>query len=185
MNISLRYATPKDAVLIADISRQTFYDTFAPDNAKEDMDKFMSEQFTRGRLIMEVGAPGNTFLLAYAGNAVAGYVKLRTGKEPDELKAFSSIEIARLYVLKDFIGHGIGAKLMQASIDIAMEQGRQVIWLGVWEKNRRAIDFYTRWGFQKFGEWDFQLGDDLQRDWMMKKDLTANQSSANHSLKQL
>ena len=44
-------AAKKDAELIADISRQTFYDTFAEHNTKEDMDKFMSEQFTRGRLM--------------------------------------------------------------------------------------------------------------------------------------
>ena len=135
------------------------------------MDKFLSEQFTRGRLILEVGAPGNTFLLAYVDDTVAGYAKLRTGMEPNELKALPAIEIARLYVLKEYIGYGVGARLMQASIDIAREQGKQVVWLGVWEKNQRAIDFYTRWGFQKFAECAFQLGDDVQTDWMMKKEL--------------
>jgi len=88
-------ATREDAVLIADISRQAFYDTFAADNTKEDMEKFLEEQFTRGRLMMEVGSPENTFLLATIDNEVAGYVKLRDGKLPDELKCSTALEIAR------------------------------------------------------------------------------------------
>ncbi|RYF87336.1 MAG: GNAT family N-acetyltransferase [Chitinophagaceae bacterium] len=172
MSISIRMATREDAVLIADISRQAFYDTFAADNTKEDMEKFLEEQFTRGRLMMEVGSPENTFLLATIDNEVAGYVKLRDGKLPDELKGSTALEIARLYAVKEFIGKGVGAALMQVSLDIARKKQKQFVWLGVWEKNKRAIDFYTRWGFEKFGEWDFLLGNDLQRDWLMKKALT-------------
>jgi ribosomal protein S18 acetylase RimI-like enzyme len=172
VNISLRHATKDDAALIAEISRQTFYETFAADNTNEDMDKFLKEQFTKGRLMLEVGARENIFLLAYCDDDVAGYVKLNEGKTLEELKDISSIEIARLYVLKDFIGKGMGAELMQASIDIAMEKEKKIIWLGVWEKNERAIAFYTKWGFKKFGECDFLLGDDIQRDWLMKKALT-------------
>jgi len=55
MDLTVRYATNNDATLIADISRQTFYETFAAENRKEDMDKFLREQFTKGKLIMEVG----------------------------------------------------------------------------------------------------------------------------------
>ncbi|HUC79307.1 MAG TPA: GNAT family N-acetyltransferase [Flavisolibacter sp.] len=172
MSLFLREATRDDAVLIADISRQTFYDTFAADNSKEDMDKFLSEQFTKGKLMLEVGYRENTFLLAYLNDAVAGYVKLRDGKLPKELNGLQAMEIARLYVVKDFIGKGIGASLMKASIERASSAGKHCVWLGVWERNQRAIDFYHRWGFEKFGECDFLLGDDWQLDWLMKKSLT-------------
>ena len=171
MNVSLRYATRKDAVLVADLSRQTFYETFAEQNHPEDMQKFMDEQFTRGRLIMEVGAKENTFLLAYVGSEVAGYVKLREGKKPPSLGTHSALEIARLYCATQFIGKGVGKALMQRSIDIARERGKKVVWLGVWEKNQRAIDFYTAWGFTTFAETEFLLGNDLQRDFLMKREV--------------
>jgi ribosomal protein S18 acetylase RimI-like enzyme len=171
MNLRFRSATRNDAELIADISQQTFYDTFAADNSEEDMDKFLKEQFTKGRLMLEVGAPENDFILAYADEEMAGYAKLRDGKVPVELRNTPSLEIARLYVLNDFLGKGIGAALMKICIEAARAKQKKVIWLGVWEKNKRAIDFYTRWGFEKFGEWDFLLGNDLQRDWLMKKEL--------------
>lgn len=167
----LRYATIDDAALIADISQQTFYDTFAADNTPEDMAKFMNEQFTKGRLMLEVGTSDNIFLLAYNDEKVAGYVKIREGKKLPALDGKASMEIARLYVVKDFIGTGVGKLLMQAAINVAQEKNKEVVWLGVWEHNRRAIAFYTSWGFEKFGECDFLLGNDLQHDWLMKKDL--------------
>ena len=52
--IIIRLANENDAELVADLSRQTFYESFAGDNTKENMDKFMNEQFTKEKLIDEV-----------------------------------------------------------------------------------------------------------------------------------
>ena len=172
MGFSLRYATKKDAELIADISRQTFYETFAAQNTPKDMNKFMREQFTKGKLMLEVGAAENTFLIAYCHTEIAGYVKLREGRVPKSLGTKNALEIARLYALNHMIGKGVGKILMQASVDIAAKRNKEVVWLGVWEKNQRAIDFYIKWGFEKFDETDFLLGDDVQRDWLMQKRLS-------------
>ena len=169
MTLVIREATVEDARLIADISRQTFYETFAPYNSTEDMDKFLNEQFTKGKLIMEVGARGNIFLLAYEGHDIAGYVKVRDERVPLGLGAVTALEVARIYAVTNHIGKGVGSLLMQSCIDVAREKNKEWLWLGVWEKNHRAIEFYTKWGFEKFDETDFLLGDELQRDWLMKR----------------
>ncbi|RYY40002.1 MAG: GNAT family N-acetyltransferase [Chitinophagaceae bacterium] len=169
---TLRTATIQDAELIADLSRKTFYDSFAPDNTVEDMDIFLSQQFTRGKLMLEVGRPELHFILAYVDDVVAGYVKLREGKLPQQAVSGTALEIARLYAEQAFVGKGVGAALMAESIRIARERNKQWVWLGVWEHNARAIAFYQRWGFEKFGECDFHLGRDIQRDWLMRKDVS-------------
>ena len=46
-----------------------------------------------------------------------------------------------------------------------------LIWLGVWEQNPRAIAFYTKWGFVEVGAQTFRLGSDLQRDLVMAREL--------------
>lgn len=166
MPITIREATATDAEAIADLSRQTFYETFAPHNTEADMEKFMTEQFTREALIAEVGAPGNMFLLALDNDEPAGYARLR---ESEKDKTLHQIEIARLYAATKRIGKGVGKALMQACIDVARAQQKKTIWLGVWEKNHRAIQFYTAWGFEKVGEHDFVLGNDVQHDWLMEK----------------
>ncbi len=61
--ITIRKATAADAGMIADLSRQTFYDSFAADNTPGDMDKFMNEQFTREILMAEVTAPDSIFFV--------------------------------------------------------------------------------------------------------------------------
>ncbi|MBO9563942.1 MAG: GNAT family N-acetyltransferase [Niastella sp.] len=169
--ITIRIATSSDAVMIADLSRQTFYDAFAADNTPENMDKFMNEQFTREKLIAEVSDPASIFLLATINDEIAGYARLRESSNPPELSDLPSIEIARIYAVTTTIGKGVGSALMQRCIAIAQEKQRSVIWLGVWEHNKRAIDFYTKWGFQKFSEHIFVVGDDPQTDWLMKKKL--------------
>jgi len=174
MSIVIRQATMEDARLIADISHKTFYETFAPYNTKEDMDKFLNQQFTKGKLILEVGAKENIFLLAYDGDQIAGYVKIRDERAPLSLDSVNALEIARIYAMSEMIGKGVGSKLMQACIDLAEEKKKDYLWLGVWEKNQRAIDFYTKWGFEKFDNTDFLLGDDLQKDWLMRKKISDN-----------
>lgn len=168
MTYTLRTATTTDAALIADISRQTFYDTFVADNKPEDMEKFLAEQFTREALMMEVGLAENHFVLALDGEQVAGYLKLRTGRKQEGIDG-SSLEIARIYVTKPYIGKGVGKVLMQSGLDEAARRGLSTVWLGVWEHNHHAINFYKAWGFEKFGVCDFILGNDLQHDWLMKR----------------
>lgn len=167
----IRYALPAEASLIADISRQTFYETFAESNTAEDMEKFMNEQFSRDTLIKETEEPGSIFLLAYDDAEPIGYAKMRDGEKHSEFNGFTSIEIARIYALKKSIGKGVGRELMQKCISIAREMNRDIIWLGVWEKNERAIQFYRKWGFEKFAEHEFILGNDVQTDWLMYKRL--------------
>ena len=167
--ISVRFATSQDAELIADISRQTFYDTFASQNTVEDMNKFLNEQFTREALINEVSAKDNIFLLAYDQDEPVGYVRLRDNNNPPSLGSTNAIELARIYATPTSIGKGVGKALMQKCIELAEKGKKDFIWLGVWEKNQRAIDFYTKWGFEKFADHDFVLGNDVQKDWLMKK----------------
>lgn len=170
--IIIRVAGPEDAGLIADISRRTFYDTFAKHNTGEDMRIFLEEQLPREKQMAEVGAPGRIFLLAYLGDESVGYASLReTAEPPQGLAGVSAIEIVQLYSEQKTIGKGVGKSLMQACVDIARSLNKEWIWLGVWEQNQRAIDFYTKWGFERFGEHIFLVGLDAQTDWWMKKKL--------------
>ena len=170
--IRITIAGKQDAMIVADLSRRTFYDTFAPHNTVENMDLFMNTQFTRKQLISQVGAPGNTFLLAHLEDRAVGYARLFEGTElPGDLAGTRSIEVARIYADQNVIGKGIGKALMQACIDLARQKGMEWIWLGVWEHNHRAIGFYEKMGFAIFDRHIFLLGQDVQYDWCMRRKL--------------
>jgi len=163
-SIIIKIADKTEAELIAELSRQTFYDSFEMYNTKENMNKFMNGQFTKEALMAEVGAAGNIFLLAYLAGEALGYARMHKGENPQELGDVSAIEIARIYAVQKEIGKGVGRLLMERCIEMAKEKNEKVIWLGVWEHNPRAIAFYLKWGFEKFGEHPFMLGDDRQTD---------------------
>jgi ribosomal protein S18 acetylase RimI-like enzyme len=171
LEITIRYASAEDAEIIADLSRQTFSETFGFLNTKENMNKFMTEQFSREMLINEVSEPDNIFILVMSDETPVGYAKMITNSTLPELGNKGAIEISRIYVLNSSLGAGIGPELMRKCVFIAKEMKCEIIWLGVWKKNPRAIAFYTKWGFEKFAEHPFKLGDDVQTDWVMKKEL--------------
>jgi len=158
--------------MIADMSRRTFYETFAHQNTPEDIALYMDKQFTRESLMAEVGTPGNTFLVAWLDEQPVGYVRLLEHAPPSEIGEGTGIEIVRLYAEQSVIGKGIGRALMQSSIDLAREKGLQWIWLGVWEHNHRAQAFYRKWGFEEFGNHVFFVGLDAQTDLWMRKRLS-------------
>jgi ribosomal protein S18 acetylase RimI-like enzyme len=170
--IRVDMAGQADAELVADLSRRTFNDTFAPHNTQENMELFLQTQFTREKLMEEVGAPRNTFLIAFLDDRPVGYARLYEGTElPPGIAGTNAIEISRLYAEQQLIGKGIGKALMEACIDLARERGREWIWLGVWEHNYRAIAFYEKMGFEIFGRHIFLLGRDVQYDWSMRRRL--------------
>ena len=53
---------------------------------------------------------------------------------------------------------------MESCIEEGVRRGHDVLWLGVWEENRKAIAFYERWGFGRVGTEIFDVGGDRQRD---------------------
>ena len=119
---TIRYATVEDADLIADLSRKTFYETFGYVNTKENMDKFMADQFNREKLIKEVTEPGNTFLLAFDSDIPVGYVRMREGQKFPQFDNKDSIEIARIYAVNTYIGTGVGQQLMIAPLELKYVQ---------------------------------------------------------------
>jgi len=170
MATNITIVAEKEAPLIAELSRETFSETYASYNTKENMELFMSGEFAYDKLIHEVGTPGTTFFLARYNNAPAGYAYLREGRQPGFEKN-EALEIVRIYVKANFKRQGIGKELIANCIRLAREKKIKFLWLAVWQKNKAAIDFYKSQGFHKFGKQVFMLGKDAQKDWQMKMDL--------------
>lgn len=153
------------------IAKQTFFDTFSPQNTKENMDKYLNEGFTREKLIAELENKGSEFYFAISGHDVIGYLKINFGDAQTELQDENSLEIERIYVEKDFHGKKVGQILYDKALEIAVSKNLKFVWLGVWEENRKAIHFYKKNGFVEFDKHIFKFGDEEQTDIMMKKEL--------------
>lgn len=133
------------------------------------MKSYLEKNFNPGQLELELKEEGTTYLLAQHGDSVVGYAKMKKQVQPDGLEEENCIEIERIYSTKEYLGKKVGKTLMEACLNLARQRGHKVVWLGVWEHNPRAIEFYEKWGFRKFGSHLFMLGNDLQTDLLMKK----------------
>jgi diamine N-acetyltransferase len=168
-DVSIRRANPEDAGLLAELGARTFSETFAADNASEDMAAYVAASFNLARQTDELADPASTFLIAEVGGLTAGYAQLHAGEPAEGVEGAKPVELVRLYVSREWLGRGVGEALMRACVDEARRAGHGTIWLGVWERNGRAQAFYRKWDFRAVGEHVFQLGSDPQRDILMER----------------
>jgi ribosomal protein S18 acetylase RimI-like enzyme len=167
--LNIQPASPDDAGIIADMGARTFEAAFGADNRPEDMQRYLSLNFSPARIKELMSDPATTFLLACEDQRPVGYAVLRASKNHIAKIGPDALELVRFYVEADTIGRGYGSALMCACLEEAQKNGHATIWLGVWEKNQRAIRFYRKWGFTRVGTQEFVLGSDLQRDYVLAR----------------
>jgi GNAT superfamily N-acetyltransferase len=165
----IRCATAADSELLASLGAETFADTFSADNTPENMAAYLSASFSPARQAREIADPASRFLILESDDHPVGYAHVHVGSAPQAVRGRRPMEIVRIYARRHWIGKGVGARLMDACLVQAVEAGCDVVWLGVWARNARAIRFYLKAGFRQVGVQTFQLGKDTQQDWIMAR----------------
>lgn len=170
---SICQATTDDAKILTDLAYTTFWDAFAhhPKNAPDDLAHYMRQAFSLEQITAELSDEKSIFLIAEIDGEAAGYAKIIIDNIEPGITAEKPVELSRLYSHQKFLGQGIGQTLMDACFGRAVEESRDVMWLGVWEFNPRAQRFYEKNGFQVVGKHVFQLGSDPQTDLLMQKEI--------------
>jgi len=173
-SMNIRPANVSDAGALSQLAASTFVETFGRENTVEDMARYVAEAFTTEQQAAEIADPGGVVLVAEhfsdSGDAeLLGYAHLVSGDVPASVRGTAPIELKRLYVARAWHGRGVAQLLMHAAIEAARARGAQTLWLGVWERNPRAVAFYAKHGFVRVGEHTFVLGGDAQTDWLFAR----------------
>lgn len=166
--IRIRKASISDLEIIQEISTKTFVETFAAANTPENLENYIQENFNAAQVASEINNSESIFYLANLGTNTLGYLKLNFGKAQTEIHSLEAMEIQRIYVLKAFHGKKIGQLFLNHAVKLGQQSGVDSIWLGVWEENHKAIEFYSKNDFADFGKHTFTLGDEVQTDILME-----------------
>lgn len=158
----VRHAVPSDAGALAELAARTFSDTFAAQNRAEDIEAYLAQTYGEQQQRREIEDPEIVTLLVMDGDAPIAFAQLRGSSSE-----YGDVELARFYVDRGQHGRGVAQTLMNATIEAARELGGELLWLGVWEHNARAIRFYEKCGFRDAGSHPFLLGSDVQTDRVM------------------
>lgn len=159
-------ATIEDANVLSILAKKTFFDTFTGTCTADDMDNFLEENYNKSKLEQELSNVDDYVFLAKINDENIAYIRFREDYSGfDELKSFKSLELNRLYVQQEFKGKGIAQELINFMNQFAIENSYNLIWLGVWEHNERAKNFYIKNGFINTGySHPFPIGNIPQTD---------------------
>ena len=160
----LRRAVAADAPSLAVLAERTFRDAFGARNSPENMDLYCARAFSAGIQLGEIEDRGLVTTIAHGENRMIGFSQLRPLHAHASVVAARPAELKRLYVVPEWHGRGVANELMQDALDTAAREGCDVLWLGVWEHNPKAMAFYRKFGLEIVGTHAFMLGQDRQRD---------------------
>lgn len=160
-----------DVQLLTAISRETFIAAFETDNNPDDFKTYIDSAFNERQIKSELLDVNSEFYFVYRDTDLVGYFKINENEAQAEPFGSNALELSRIYVLRPFQGQQLGHQILLEIIDIAIRKQKTNLWLGVWERNIRAIHFYERHRFKKFDTHSFYIGNDKQTDWIMHLDL--------------
>ncbi len=171
MDIEFRKCTRDDLTYLVQISKSTFCEAFEADNDPEDFNAYMDSAFSTTQLQKELSQEHTTFYFVIGKGQVLGYFKLNEFDAQSEFHEVIGIELERVYITSGYQGKGIGRQVLNQIFEIAKTRKKHYVWLGVWQRNPRAIKFYEAYGFQKIGTHPYFIGNDKQTDWLMRKEV--------------
>lgn len=161
---TIRPVELKDVDVLRSLGEATFRETFGAQNSKENLDAYLAKSFSLANVEAQLKAPHSEFYFASLNDKIVGYLKLNTSDE--------GLEIERIYVVAAAQGQRIGKALYNFTLDLAKTRKADWLWLGVWQENTKAIEFYKRQGMEVFDTRQFQLGSELQDDFLMRLKIT-------------
>ena len=175
-SLAVRRAQVNDAAMLAELGARTFRESFGAENTPENMAAYLEIAFDVSLIARELADLRVTYLVGEIGNAAASYAMVREVDAPASVSGPSPLELVRFYVDDPWHGTGVARMMMDACDDEARRRGARTLWLGVWERNPRAIRFYEKCGFRDVGSHEFVLGEDVQTDRVMERAIPARHS---------
>lgn len=169
--IKIEQAGREQAEIIVELARKTFVETYGEYNDPLNMEHYVNEHFADTVIREELEDAHSRLFIAYLDGEAVGFAKLRDNRTGKSLEGIRALEIQRIYVLKEYQGYHVGKALMEKIHEIAREGRYQTLWLQVWQQNLKALKFYQKAGFVVYETTGFQLGKELQQDFLMRYDL--------------
>lgn len=174
--LTIRELTRNDIPQLREIAIRIYRDTFSGQNAPENMEAFLERDYSLASFDREFDEAGSACFFACDGDTPVGYLRLRRNNEAEAQLGSNTIELHRIYVDINYQGRSVGRELMQFALGYARNLKVDWIWLGVWEHNPRAQEFYRKWGFERFSEHAFHMGNEVQTDWLLRKKIDGRET---------
>ncbi|WP_295530263.1 GNAT family N-acetyltransferase [Novosphingobium sp. Chol11] len=171
--MTLRLATPADALALADLGRRAVSAKFEHLYKPEDFAAFMEKAHSDAALARELADPGMRIAVVERGGALAAFCKLVLDSTlPREFsQPHQPLELKQLYTDPAQIGGGMGSQLLTWAVAQAQAEGADEVQLTVYSENHDAQRFYERRGFAKIADIEFWVGNHCDPEFLYARKL--------------
>ena len=167
----IRQAVNGDALLIAALATVTFYEAYFEQDDPHDLAVYLTETFSPDSVRDQLNDPDHRFYILFRNTRAVGYAKLRDAEPHPSVRSRDAVELQRFYLVERVWGTGAGRRLLDHCFKAVAEMGKDAIWLGVWEENKRGLAFYTKHGFERVGTLEYPYGDSVGINAVMQRSL--------------
>lgn len=148
---AVRVARVDDIAGISSVAHQTWRATYSGLIPNEDINAFLSSNYSLDRLAFIRDSMGDGMLVAASDDQVVGYVMVTKDRN-------GVAQIWAIYVLPGWQRKGVGSLLWEAAVNRARQLGSVELVLWVLAENTSARRFYERQGAIPAEERDFPVG---------------------------
>lgn len=165
----IRRAEAADAQALVAVGVQTFNETFAHLYSAADLAAYLAEAYAPARIAADLADPAKAMWIVEQDGRTVGYALAGPCGLPHAEVTGACGELKRIYFTKDAQGGGLGQALFAEVMRWLQADGPRDVWIGVWSENHRALRFYGHQGFDKVGEYDFPVGQTLDREFILRR----------------
>jgi len=165
----IRRATADDAETLSALGTLTFRETFAHLYPPQDLEVFLADAYGLARTRSDLADPAKASWLVEVDGEAIGYALAGPCGLPHDAVTPTCGELKRIYFLKARQGGGLGGALFAEVMAWLLKDGPRDIWIGVWSENFGAQRFYERQGYEKVGEYGFEVGRTVDREFILRR----------------
>lgn len=170
---TIRTAVEEDAEALSTLAMTSFSDTFGYTYTPDDLSHYLATTYSPTIQKQEILSNHLKVFVVFEKEStqMMGYAMLNPSSIEVGITGPHPLEIKRLYIAKEYHGTGAAHLLMEVLFKSIDECGAKTIWLGVWESNFRAHNFYQGYGFVKVGQHVFTVGNHQDVDYLFQLNL--------------
>lgn len=143
----------------------------AVDGIRLEMATYIDKRFSPEYIKKAIESNTKTLIVAYVNQTPIGVAEIILDTICP-IRKVQTPELSKLYVLERFYGKGIGYQLLKEVENELFKSGFKELYLEVFTENPKAIAFYERQEYQKIGQVDFPMQDNVYKNWVMIKSLS-------------
>jgi len=168
--ISYKIAKLSDALRISVLLKTVYIQTYDIYGITIESANYITKSFATERIEKLIKENLSHFIVAWHRDNVVGVAEI-IFNSTCPIRKIPVVELGKLYVMEHFSGKGIGHGLLKATENEVLKNGFNELSLIVYVKNKRAITFYERQGYESLGLMDFKMEHNTYKNFVMSKKL--------------